>query len=97
MLEQQTQNLVLLKVMNSWSHASLVRSFKLHVNPYRQEQTFADFFKIGVLKHFLNFTGKHLCGVSFQKETPSQVLSCETCEVFKSSLFYRTPPVAASA
>ena len=32
-----------------------------------------------------------------RKETPTQVLSCEYCEIFKNSLFYRTLPVAASA
>ena len=28
--------------------------------------------------------------------TPVQVFSCETCEIFKNSFFYRTPLVAAS-
>ena len=31
-----------------------------------------------------------------KKETPKQVLSCEYCEIFKNSFFYRTPPVAPS-
>ena len=38
-------------------------------------------------------------GLSLQrylKETPTQVLSCEYCQIFKSSLFYKTPPVAAT-
>ena len=30
------------------------------------------------------------------KKTPSQVLSCEFYEIFKSNFFNRTPPVAAS-
>ena len=42
------------------------------------------FFKIGVLKNFANFT-------------PTQAFSCEICKIFKSTFFYRTPPVAASA
>ena len=27
------------------------------------------------------------------KETPTQVFSCEICEIFKNSFFNRTPPV----
>ena len=30
----------------------------------------------------------------YLKDTPAQVLSCEFCEIFKNSFFYRTPPVA---
>ena len=26
-------------------------------------------------------------------DTPTQVFSCEYCEIFKNSFFYRTPPV----
>ena len=60
------------------------------------------FFKIYVLKHFANFTGKHLCWslilrtfqfwrlATHQKEAPTQVFFCEICEIFK------TPQVAAS-
>ena len=31
-----------------------------------------------------------------KKETLEQVLSCEFCEIFRYTFFYRTPPVAAS-
>ena len=31
-----------------------------------------------------------------KKETPAQVFSCEFCEISKNTIFYRTPPVAAS-
>ena len=31
-----------------------------------------------------------------KKETVAQVFSCEFCEIFKITFFYRTPPVAAS-
>ena len=31
----------------------------------------------------------------YEKEAPTQVLSYEYFEIFKSSFFYRTPPVAA--
>ena len=57
------------------------------------------FFKIGVLKNFAIFTGKHLCWSLFnkvagweacnffEKETPTHVSSCEYCKVFKNSFF----------
>ena len=65
------------------------------------------FFKISVLKNFAIFTGKHLCwglfltkwqawrDAIYWKETSTQVLSCEYCEIFKNSFFHRTPLVAA--
>ena len=31
-----------------------------------------------------------------KKETPTQVLSCKICEIFKNTFFYRTFPLAAS-
>ena len=64
--------------------------------------------KKGVLKNFSKFIGKHLCwslflnkitgwGLHFiKKETPTQVLSCEFCEIFKNTFFHWTPPVVAS-
>ena len=51
---------------------------------------FADVFKIGALKNFADFTGKHPCW------TPKQVFSCEIFEILENTFFYRTPPVAAS-
>ena len=32
----------------------------------------------------------------YQKETLTQVLSCEFCQISKNTIFYRTPPLAAS-
>ena len=45
--------------------------------------------KKGVLKNFAKFTGKHLCQSFFlnKKETLTQVLSCEFCEIFKNNFF----------
>ena len=55
------------------------------------------FCKKGALKNFAKLTGKHLCqSLFFKKETLTQVFSCESCENFKGTFFYRTPPVAAS-
>ena len=57
------------------------------------------FFKIGVLKNFVIFTGKHLRWSLFcikqqafrpatlMKQTPSQVVSCEYYEIFKNKFF----------
>ena len=54
-----------------------------------------------VHNNFTKLTGKHLCQSLFfnnfiKKETLAQVLSCEFCEIFRNTFFYRTPPVAAS-
>ena len=52
-----------------------------------------------VFKNFAIFTGKHLCWSLFliklqtsglqlyQKEIPTQVFSCEICELFKNTYF----------
>ena len=66
------------------------------------------FFKVGVLKSYAIYAGKHLCWSIFLKkfqyfmpttlkETPAKVFSCEYCKIFKNSFFHRTLPVAASA
>ena len=61
------------------------------------------FFKIDILKNFVNSTVKHLCWSLFfnevadiNKETSARVFSSEYCEIFKNNLFYRTPSVAVS-
>ena len=57
------------------------------------------FFKIGVLKNFAKFSGKHLrpeaCNF-IKKKTLVQVFSCELCEIFKNTFLYRISPLAAS-
>ena len=47
------------------------------------------FFKTGVFKNFVIFTGKHLCWSFFL--TPTQMFSCEYCEILKNNFFQRTP------
>ena len=54
------------------------------------------FFKTRVIKNFVIFTDLKVCNF-IKKETPAQAFSCEYCEIFRSNLFHRTPPVAASA
>ena len=54
------------------------------------------FFKIGVLKNFVNFTGKHLCWSLFLIKS-AKVFSYEIYKIFKNTFFDRAPPVAASA
>ena len=57
------------------------------------------FFKIGALKIFANFTGKHLCSTLcstkglqlYQKEAPTQVLSHKICEIFTEHLPWLLP------
>ena len=67
------------------------------------------FLKIGALKKFAIFTGKHLCWGLFlikllgfkllgfySKEAPKQVFSCEhIVKILSTPFFYRTPLVAA--
>ena len=36
-------------------------------------------------------------GLQLHKKTPTQVFSCEVCEIFKSTFSHRTPPMTASA
>ena len=82
----------------------------VHVTTYILRSSRPDVFcKKGVLKNFAKFTGKHLCQSLFfnrvaggacnfiKKESLAQVLSCEFCEISKSTFFYRTPLVAAFA
>ena len=45
--------------------------------------------KKSVLGNVAKFTGKHLCQSRFFN-------TCEFCEIFKNTYFYRTPLVAAS-
>ena len=62
------------------------------------------FYRKGVLRYFVKFTGKHLSRVSFfnkacnfiERETLAQVFPCEFCKISKSTFCYRTPTVAAS-
>ena len=52
--------------------------------------------KISVLESLFNkVTGLMPCNF-IEKETPTQVLSCEYHKMFENSFFYGTPPVAAS-
>ena len=56
------------------------------------------FFKIGVLKNFVIFTGKHLYWSLFLiklQETPTQVFFCEYCKILMNTFLCRTPRVVA--
>ena len=61
------------------------------------------FFRIDVFNSFTNFTGKHQCWSLFliklqayyEKEVPTEVLSCEISELFKNT-FYKTTPLLAA-
>ena len=55
-----------------------------------QKQPFADLFKIGFLKNFAVFTGKHLCWSLQHRCFPVNIVKLSR------SAFYRTPLVAAS-
>ena len=58
------------------------------------------FCKIGALRNFPKFTGKHLCQSLFLNkvaETLVQVLSLGFCAISKNNFSYRISPLAASA
>ena len=59
----------------------------------------------GIPRSFAKFTGKHLCRSLFFKQlqpggllkkTPTQMLSCESCETSTNTFWHRTPPATAS-
>ena len=63
------------------------------------------FHRKGVLKNFVNFTGKHVCqSLScrreawnfIKKEALAQLLSCEICEIYKSTFFIQHLRTTAS-
>ena len=79
----------------------VINSSKPGVTTFRNSQL-GLFFQKGGLKNFAKLTGKHLsqrCSPEackfFKKETLALVFSCEFCEIFKDTFFYRSPPVAA--
>ena len=93
-MSEETKNLVVIKFHDD----SISRSSRPEV-----------FCKRGVLRNLVKFTGKHLRQSLFfnkiaglrpatlaKKETLTQVLSCEFCEISKNTFSYRTPLVAAS-
>ena len=45
---------------------------------------------------FNKFAGHRPATLFIKKETLAQAFSCEFCEMFKNTLFYRAPPVVAS-
>ena len=62
------------------------------------DRPLAMFFKIGVLKNFAIFTGKHLCWKACHFIKKRLQHKCFTVNItkFKNNFFYRTPLVAAS-
>ena len=67
------------------------------------------FFKIGALKNFAYFIGKHQCWSIFliklqawrpatllKRDSNTGVFLCGIGDIFQNIFFYRTPPVAAS-
>ena len=56
---------------------------------YENVQIFAKFYKNGVLKNMVKFTGKQLCPrLFFDKVTG--VFSCEFCQIFKNAFSQNT-------
>ena len=76
-----------------------VRKFRTNWKNVIQKQPFGDVFLNRCSKNFANFTGEHLCWSLFlkglqvealqhyQKESPTQVFSCEVGKTFKNTCF----------
>ena len=80
-----------------------VRVLKMPLNESHRNSRAEVFYKRGVLKNFTKFTVKHLRQIRFfrpaillKKRLWHRYFSCEFCEIFKDTLFKRTPLVAAS-
>ena len=88
-----------------WKKKTLSQTFYGVLNT-SQKQPFEVFFKIGVLKNLAMFKRKHLCWsfslIKLHAFSPATLLKRDSntgvflwyCKIFKSSFFYRTPPVA---
>ena len=65
-----------------------IKKLFLKISQYSQESTYAraSFDKVAGLRP----------GTLFKKKTLAQVFSCEFCEIFKTTFYYRTSLVAAS-
>ena len=75
-------------------------------SPFIEKQPPEVFYRKAVLKDFAIFAGINLrwslfliklCPQLYWKETPTQVFSCEYCEIFKSTYFEKHLRTAASA
>ena len=69
-----------------------------HSSENRQNSHWRMFYEVGVSINFVQFKEKSYKIADLQlyeKETPTQVFSCEYCEFFKNSFYYKTPPLAA--
>ena len=86
-------------LITPWKHQKTLK-FSDAIRAYRNGRSncLLMFFKIGVLKDFSKITGKRLCQSLFfnkrphscnfiKKETSTQVFSCESCDIFKSTFF----------
>ena len=51
---------------------------------------------LGLVFFYHSFSFQAFRPATLLKETPTQVFSCEICEIFQNTFFYKTPPVAAS-
>ena len=68
-----------------WDGRKDTQSIKLVWSVFKS--TFSHIFKIGVLKNFTNFRGKHLRWNLFLKRNSNTVFSLEICKSFKSNFF----------
>ena len=72
-------------------HSNSIPSVSLNVFTEKQSQ-------LGAVDRtcFQMFSQENICANFIKKETLAQVFSCEFCETFQETYFYRTSLVAAS-
>ena len=83
------------RLKREFSTANFEKFFR--ITPFRRSSRRCSV-KIALLKNFERFTGKHLpSGLQvYYKETPTQVFSCEYCEIFQNSYFEEHMQTTAS-
>ena len=83
-----------LKIVANWFQKI---SGWVHTSYINRSSCWQMLFKIGALKNFATFTGKHLCWSLFliTQVTLTQLFFSKYCEIFSNSFFHGTPPVAA--
>ena len=88
--------------MNGWRIVSVFKTNKNFQKIFQIESSRSEVFLKKVLLNISQISQENTCvTVSFlikliKKETLAQLFSCEICEIFKNTFFYRTPLVAAS-
>ena len=67
------------------------------VNRCSSKYVFLNILQVSQENTFVGMSVNKVAGLQlYQKETSTQLFSCEICKIFKNTFFYRTPPMAVS-